>query len=312
MAIGTYERVEQEASVRRMSTLMPDAELAVKGLKQHTGEVFCDFGFTDIAIGVIPDAPTVPISFAESRYSSEPHNWDGYVNLRSAGGIKYGLNWSGRSGAWPVESGSSSLAENYGIYLGKLPRGPVPNGPLAVETSHDVKTGFRYERLRDTLVIGNRACGAFAVGKALKESQERPENIDVSLGLLVAATLEENGIDWRPDSGLEGQSTALTLEKLRSIFVDYALVPRILGHLGLKSSHVHTTALGRRLPLFNFTALEIWQKVTEVMDNDKQTADNMADQRRSHGGFGNYDRYIKDSVNNLLVNRLGLTDRVSY
>src|SRR3990167_5357142 len=176
MIMRTAEYVAPEKQVfesgpERMVVGMPEVRTAMTEMERRRGELFCNFGFTAIDIGVIPASGPV-MDFEETQLGDDARS--GYVIIKHDGAVRYPLGNSGRSGGIPIDYDPAiELTDDIREYIGntgneKWGPHPLPHGPTAVEVSGDPKKSAEYAITRDTLAIGTRAVGAFAIGKAMK------------------------------------------------------------------------------------------------------------------------------------------------
>jgi len=309
------ERLVFESGPERMTVGMPDVHTAIAEMSHRRGELFCNFGFTGIDIGVIPaDGPVM--DFEETQLGGDARS--GYVIIKHDGGVHYPLGNSGRFGGVPSDDYPPvELTEDIREYIGSteahFPARPLPHGPTAVEVSDNPQRSAEYDITRDTLVVGTRAVGAFAIGKAMKELETEPRNFDLSLGLLIAAHLEEIGVDWKPYKADRHKTVDTLLGELRERYMDEVLVPATMRELDLaRGWPPRVNSIGNRLPLFHFSFSEARQllvgKINEKIASDKETRKAYEGRRSAHGRFGNFDDHLSVELNNFLVNRLGLTD----
>lgn len=310
------ERVVVESSPERMVVGMPEVRTAISEMERRRGELFCNFGFLAIDIGVIPASGPV-MKFEETQLGNDRRS--GYVIIKHDGAVRYGLGNSGRFGGVPIDSDPAvELTDDIRECIGAtnhhgIAARPVPNGPTAVEVSGDPKKSAKYDITRDTLAIGTRAVGAFALGKAMKELATEPRNFDLSLGLLIAAHLEKTGADWRPREGRDGRRVNEIIEGLREKYIDEVLTPAVLRELDLTGGwRPHVNSLGNRLPLFHLSYSEartlLAGKLNDKIAKDKDVREKYESRRRAHGNFGSFDKHLSVELDNFLVNRLGLTD----
>jgi len=311
------ERTVTAATPEQMTVGMPDVHVALREMGRRRGELFCNFGFTGIDIGTIPEEGPV-MTFSESRYGNNERG-SGYVNIQHDGAIRYPLTNSGRFGGVPIESGApTEHTKEISEYIGEVPAHqgtvrPLPHGPTVVDFSGDVNRARQYDITRDALVIGTRAVGAFALGKALKELDTNPRSCDISLGLLIAAHLEKTGEDWRPRNGRAGKVVDKIIETLRTSYIEEALVPATLRELDLsKGWPPHSTSIGNRLPLFGMTYAEANEllagRVNQAIDENDGVKAAYDNRKREHGIHGDFDSYLSVNLQNFLRNKLGLTN----
>lgn len=307
------ERHVYESTPKRMVVGMPEVSTALTEMERRRGELFCNFGFTAIDIGVIPASGPV-MDFEETQLGGDARS--GYVIIKHDGAVRYPLSNAGRFGGVPIDHYSAvELTDDIREYIGNTGdrnwgARPLPNGPTAVEISGDPKKSTEYDITRDTLAIGTRAVGAFALGKAMKELATEPRNFDLSLGLLIAAHLEKTGFDWRPREGRDGRRVNDIIEGLREKYIDEVLTPAALRELDLtRGWPPHVNSLGNRLPLFHLSYSEaralLVGKLNEKIAKDKDVRERYEERRRAHGSF---EEHLSVKLDNFLGNRLGLTD----
>lgn len=304
------ERVTEPISFKEGRMAFPEADEAIDALREHAGETFSEFRFTTLAVGTIADDKE-PLTFYKSGYGKDDRGAAIYASIKTDGGTEYHLAWSGAGGGWPVETGATPIGDTYDTFVGH-PRGEMtlPNGPHKLHTSDRIEDAQALDRLRTTLIVGNRACGAFGIGKALKEMEEGSRNMHTSMGLGLVALLQEGGVDWRPVSGREAAAFDEATETLREGFVDNALVTLMLDDLDLRGSFVRADNVGNRAPVFGFDheslRTELVAKVLHAEQTDERVAEKMVWQRRVTEPRGDYVDYLRDGIANVLSNQLGI------
>lgn len=312
MSEATLERVSEPVSFKEGRMAFPEADEAVEALREHAGETFAEFRFSTLAVGTIADVKE-PLAFYKSGYGSDGDRGAAiHAVVKTNGGTERHLGWSGASGGWPVEVGAAEpMGDTYDTYVGH-PRGDrtLPHGPHTLHVSERIEDARSLDRLRTTLVVGNRACGAFGIGKALKEMEEGARNIHTSMGLGLVALLEEGGVDWRPISARDTAVLGEATDILREGFVDNALVPLMLDELDLRGSFVRADHVGNRASIFGFDheslRSELVAKVLHSEQTDERVAKKMAWQRSVTEPRGDYVSYARDAVANILSNQLGI------
>lgn len=308
-----YGRQEFESSPERMMTGMPDVNVAIAEMEQRRGELFCNFSKYGIDIGMIAlDGPV--LGFRETQFGNDARS--GYVVIKHGGAIHYDLGNSGRFGApidhLPPVQVFDDIQRSIGTTECHFPASPGMNGPVVVEVSDEPRNTAGYDVARDSLVIGTRVVGAFAIGKTIKELTVEPKNIDISMGLLIAAHLEKSGADWKPDM-VGDKSTDSFINDLKSRYMNDALIPAVLRELNLVGGwHAYVNPIGNRLPLFALNLTEareiLHAGIEERIEIDEAVKGKYDQRKRDHGSFGDLQTYMAAEVDNYLINRLGLTD----
>lgn len=304
------ERVTEPISFKEGRMAFPEADEAIEVLREHAGETFAEFRFTSLAVGKIADDKE-PLTFYKSGYGQDDIATSVYAAIKTDGGTVYRLAWSGAGGGWPIETGAKPIGDTFDTYVGHL-KGEItlPHGPHKLHISERIEDARSLDRLRTTLVVGNRACGSFGIGKALKEIEESPRNIHTSMGLGLVALLEECGVDWRPVTDCEVSALDEAMEQLTEGFVNDALVPLMLDSLHLRGSFLRADNVGNRASVFGFdhTDLrsELVAKVLYAEQTDERVAERMTWQRSVTEPRGDYVDYVRDGIANVLSNQLGI------
>jgi hypothetical protein len=175
--MSTAERVTPQLTViestpERMIVGIPDVHVALSELERRRGELFCNFGFLAIDIGVIPAEGPV-MAFEETTLGNDATA--GYLVLKHDGAVRFNLGNSGRSGGVPIDTHppvkvTDDIKEYIGTVGSKALSRPLPNGPTAVVVSGEAGKTAKYDITRDTLAIGTRTVGAFALVKTRKKN----------------------------------------------------------------------------------------------------------------------------------------------
>ena len=302
------------SSPERMKIGMPDLDLALDTLEDSRGELFCSLSRYGITIGYVPAEGPV-MTFEESSMGNEAPL--ATAILRHDGAKHTGLSYSGRTGETPVDSyPTSSTSDAIRIHLGTaehdgVPARPIESGPAVVEVSANPTEYKRSPLLQDALIIGTRAVGAFAIGRAAKEHANHLNSFEFSLGLLVAAQLETKSGYWVPLKYLDGEPAHELLETMKSTYLDRALVPATLQALKLSSGWpIPINSIGNRLPLFGYSFEEmrglLLPKLNQVIANDMEAQRKFAQRKQAHGAYGSFDKSMSAQLDNFLRNRLGL------
>lgn len=286
---------------------MPQLVMAEFAVWSHPGEAFVDFQFYKLTIGEIdatedsrgPYVSAYPVQFSKNNWGSV----NASVPLKDA--IGYNLAWSGACGGWPVEVSSGVVDGQYTTLAGKN-----AHGDTMVFSSPSLEAGKALDRLGNAWAIGNLASGAFAISKALKEVEEKPQQVHTSLGLLVANHLEKGGVEWKPEKGQRRTAMDAAIEKLREPFMTYGLTPVALGAVGLRGSFVTAGTVARRATIFNFNvdtlATGLTERVFAAAQEEERISQAMDRQKRETEPYGDYDKFVRGAIANMLANQLGI------
>ena len=303
MGNGTIE----ELNTKQASLLMPDARIATKAFQAHQGEYFINFSAHGLGIGRIAEDPEV-LTFTRVTDSSPTHV-DAEIKVDE--GISYNLAWSGISGGWPIETSIKYMDGSHKIYLGDIndkEAHGLPGGPLMVVADEGTRAGYEHDRLQRALVIGNKASSEFVIAKALREKTENPRAIRTSLGLLAAASLKGAGLDLSPQIGSAAHEFGYSIDNLREPFIEHGLLDLTESYVSRTGTFVSPMELANRAPVFEFDPEELTDElVSRISSSTDERAERSLRYQQEHTGpNGNFDRYVRTSVRNVLTNLVGI------
>jgi hypothetical protein len=319
MSQSTVERVQEPASAGEARKFFPDADEAAQALSEHPGETFADFNDVHgLTVGTISTDAEEPITFYRSRWPDQPEEHGRvHASVALSEGTDYDFSPI-HGGNGSVETDKTTIDGPHDTYIGTR---VMHNNPYAVFAAGDIEFAQEIEgRHGRVLVIGDRACGAFAYGQALRDIGQRgPASLQTSKALLLVTELEAREADWHPDSGEVDERFDQVSGELQDTFERGALVPLIIARLGLSGSQwaIKGDAIATRAKTMIFgmgmdrrTDLRdrlIDRMNFQIANGDLGDADKrltlLAKAAESHG---NDRAYIQEAVDNILKNQLGI------
>ena len=284
-----FARQAEPITAEQAMRIMPDAQLAIAAARERAGEAYSSYGIAYVHAGMIADDPE-PVHFYQEWYVKDPNNKDIYLAIKDP----------------TIESGE------YHIGLGKE---NFPTGRVDVEAGSSMEVAMEHDFQQRVLVLGSRACGAYAIGKALKEKREErgfhhgERNIFKSTGLGFAATLKDLGVDWRPNTGNNSLEFNKAIAELRKSFVAHAIMEIVVDGLILGPNGNYAGISGRAT-LFDFEheelKAELLAGLPRAIEERHRATESMEYRYKHWGSRADVDAYISDGISNILTNILGI------
>lgn len=275
----------------------------IETLQEHGGQTFCGVSVDSLAIGTIPSGSEQPISFYRSGKSDE------HVLVKLEDGVAYHLTPRWGSGS-QIEDDKTPM---YGAYDAGI-HASTWRYPYRIFAEESITAAKRMGRSVDTFVIGDRACGAFAFGRALREVEKYgPAVTQTSIGLLLASELNRRDADWVPASGSGREEFEAVQNELTATFIEDALLPLVLARTGLLGSQwsLHGNAIAARtaalsLPSHNELKDSLLDKIYELSHGNDLLAERLTLLGRDAVEPGNYRPYVSAAIGNVLAHQLGI------
>lgn len=285
----------QPIDIETVRRIYPEADQLVGALLEHEGEAIAEVSHHSHS--------TVSLGRIEQKEEAVTFSRELHKNIDKDNGLNGYLNVA-------VKTEESEGEKS--IYLGTYHEGSRFNLP-ELFTSTSIEDAKAVDVKERTLIIGDRACGAFGIGRALVESDKgfRESKLYLAGGLVLASKLERGDFDWRPNDGQGAESFNEAIDYLRKDFIDKTFMPMLLHELRIDGSFVSSEQVAERAAIFGFNHAELTDELsanilsgeyhnTDVMDDPLEHMKKQADR------FGNFEAYIHGFVANVLTNQLGI------
>lgn len=285
----------QPINIETVRRIYPEADQLVGALLEHEGEAIAEVSHLSHS--------TVSLGRIEQKEEAVTFTRELHKNIDKDNGLNGYLNVA-------VKTEESEGEKS--IYLGTYHEGSVFNLP-ELFTSTSIEDAKAVNVSQRTLIIGDRACGAFGIGRALAESERgfTESKLQFAGGLILASQLEQGDFDWRPTEAKLAKPFDEAIDYLRKDFVDKTFMPMLLNQLRIDGSWVSSDQVAERAAVFGFNHAELTDELSaKILSGEYHNTDVMDDpmqyQKKQADRFGNFEAYIHGFVANVLTNQLGI------